>query len=226
MNKNNSGSKGNPLTNSLIAPILIALVAGGTSPWWVSLFRDDETVNSTISVDQNSKDIPQSTRGIEGDTLSKESSPNTNVDNSQQEENKAIVSGTGNSVIQGTGNQLTIQKESDARSRGEFEIPAVSGMSYHGARETLLKEGWVPSTQRHFYPGEEPSLQYGSGKVFWELGYWEVVSCSGIAEGFCRFEFSDPSGRRLVVITAGMEEPSIPVQAQVNRVFLTEGNLP
>ena len=219
MNKNNSGSKSSPLSNSLIAPILIALVAGGTSPWWVSFLQNDGTVSSDISVDQNSEDISQSIRGIE-DVLPKESNSDTSIDNSQQEGDRAIVSGTGNNVIQGTGNQLTIQKESEARSRGEFEIPAVSSMSYHDARETLLKEGWVPLTQRHFYSGEEPSLQYGSGKVFWELGYWEVVSCSGIAEGFCRFEFSDPSGRGLVVITAGMEDPSIPVQAQVNRVFL------
>jgi hypothetical protein len=135
-----------------------------------------------------------------------------------------VVQGAGNNVVQGTGNQLTINKESDAKSRGEFEVPAISGLSYHEAREILVKDGWIPLTQRHSY--NDPGIQYGSGKVFWDLGYWEIVSCAGTAEGFCRFEFSDPSSRKLVVITAGMEDPSTSAQAQVNRVFFDKENSP
>ena len=133
-----------------------------------------------------------------------------------------VVQGTGNNVVQGTGNQLTVKKESDSKSRGEFEVPAISGLSYHKARKILVKDGWIPRTQRHSY--NDAGLRYGSGKVFWDLGYWEVVSCAGTAEGFCRFEFSDPSGRKLVVITAGMEDPRISAQAQVNRVFFDKEN--
>jgi len=105
-------------------------------------------------------------------------------------------------------------------------LPAISGLSYHKARKILIKEGWIPLTHRQSYPQEAVDLEYGSGKVFWGLGYWEVVSCSGTGLGFCRFEFSDPSGRKLVVVTAGMEDPSIPAQAQVNRVFFDKENSP
>jgi hypothetical protein len=135
-----------------------------------------------------------------------------------------VVQGSGNNVVQGTGNQLTVNQESDSKSRGEFEVPAISGLSYHEARKILVKDGWIPLTQRHFYGAT--NLQYGTDKVFWDLGYWELVSCTGTAENFCRFEFSDPSSRKLVVITAGMEIPSRSIQAQVNRVFFDKENSP
>lgn len=233
-NSNDQKNKSNSIVNSLIVPILIALIAGGTSPWWIYSLRDKGEVNkptTSASIDgENSSPVSEELRN--GDSLNiqgKDNSTNTQSSGDQtvvNGTNNNVVQGTGNNVVQGTGNQLTIQQESDARSRGEFEIPAISGLSYHEAREILVKEGWIPFTQRHFYPQEEPGLQYGTGKVFWDLGYWEVTSCTGTAEGFCRFEFSDPSGRRLVVITAGMEDPSIPAQAMVNRVFFDEKNSP
>jgi hypothetical protein len=92
-------------------------------------------------------------------------------------------------------------------------------MSYHQARKKLIELGWIPYTQRHLYAANEPGLQYGSGKNFWDMGYWEITSCTGTAEDFCRFQFDDPSGRRLVIITAGMEDQSRSIEAKVNRVF-------
>ncbi|MBE9102874.1 hypothetical protein [Vacuolonema iberomarrocanum] len=231
--------KSNSLASSLVVPILIALIAGGTAPWWIDLFRDNEDVSEPVTSTETERDhASQMPRELQDDdSLEIHGTNNTVNDNSvnaQSNGNQTVVSGTGsnvvqgtgNNIVQGTGNQLTVQQESDARSRGEFAIPAISGLSYHEAREILIKEGWIPLTQRHLYPQEEPSLQYGTARIFWDLGYWEVVSCSGTAEGFCRFEFSDPSSRKLVVVTAGMEDPSIPAQAMVNRVFFDEENSP
>jgi hypothetical protein len=210
--------KSSLIVNKLVVPILIAFMAGGTSPWWVSLFQGNGEVGKPIA--------PTKTEGANAQSKGDQTPVNGMGNNVVQGTSNNVVQGTGNNVVQGTGNQLTIQQESDAKSRGEFKIPAISGLSYRKARKILVEEGWIPRTQRHFYSQEERSLQSGSGKVFWNLGYWEVVSCTGTAEGFCRFEFSDPSGRKLVVITAGMEDPSIPVQARVNRVFFEKENSP
>mgnify|MGYP001796643193 CR=1 FL=1 len=214
----------------LVVPIFIALVAGGTSPWWIDFFKEKDAENQPSASEpsgelnnDNSLAIQGSGNTVDDDSVSAQSRGDQTIIDG---ENNNIVQGTNNNVVQGTGNQLNIQQESEARSRGEFDIPAISGLSYHEAREILVKEGWIPFTQRHFYSQEEPSLQYGTGKIFWDLGYWEVIACSGTAEGFCRFEFSDPSGRKLVVVTAGMEDPSIPAQAMVNRVFFDEENSP
>jgi hypothetical protein len=209
-NPKDSEDKSNSLVNKLVVPILIALIAGGTSPWWVNLFRGNGEASKPITPTKAEGDNPQN-RGEQ--TLVSGTGNN-------------VVQGTGNNVVQGVGNQVNIQQESEAKSRGEFNIPAISGLSYHKARKILVEEGWIPLTQRHLYPQQEGILQYGSGKVFWDLGYWEVVDCTGTAEGFCRFEFSDPSGRKLVVVTAGMEDPSIPAQAKVNRVFFDKENSP
>lgn len=220
----------NSIFKVLVVPILIALVAGGTSPWWIGFFKEKDAENQkSVSEpsgelnNDNSVAIQGSENTVNDDSVGAQSQGDQTIIDG---ENNNIVQGANNNVVQGTGNQLNIQQESEARSRGEFDIPAISDLSYHEAREILVKEGWIPLTQRHFYPQEEPSLQYGTGKVFWDLGYWEVISCSGTAEGFCRFEFSDPSGRKLVVVTAGIEDPSIPVQATVNGVFLDEENSP
>lgn len=138
-----------------------------------------------------------------------------------KDKNGNLVQGTNNNVIQGTGNQLNINQVSDSRASGEFKIPDVRvGLSYHKARKILMEEGWIPLTQRSLYPGEENSLTYGNGKIFWDLGYWEIVSCTGTGEGFCRFEWADPSQRKLVIITTGIEDPTISTEARVNRIFL------
>ncbi len=211
----NKGQKGNKdkdnlLVSKLILPILTALIAGGTSPWWINLFGGSEEASKPITATK--------TEGTNAQSKDDQTVVNRTGNN--------VVQGTGNSIVQGTGNQLTIQQESDANSRGEFKIPAISGLSYHQARKILIKEGWIPITHMQSYPQEEVGITYGSGKVFWDLGYWEVVSCTGTGLGFCRFEFSDPSGRKLVVVTAGMEMPSASVQSRVNRVFFDKEKSP
>lgn len=120
----------------------------------------------------------------------------------------------------GIGTQVV----SDARARGEYEIPVVFGLTYHEAREVLITSGWMPLMQGSLYPQREVSLGSGNGKIFWDLGYWEVVSCSGTGAGFCRFEFTDPSGRKLIVISAGMEDPAGSYQAVVRNVQLDNEN--
>ena len=223
-NKDNQAN-GDSLVKLLVVPILITLIAGGTSPWWIHLFQGDRNVNEvTTATEGGSTGVPQSSEGFQDNDSSRiQGTDNTLNDHSvhaQGSGSQSVVQGTGNTIVQGEGNQLTIRQESDARSRGEANIPALYGLSYHEARAILLEEGWIPSSHRHTYYQEEIRLQNGNSKRFWDLGYWEVVTCSGTGEGFCRFEFSDPSGRRLVIITAGMEEPSIPAQAGVRNVFL------
>ena len=39
-----------------------------------------------------------------------------------------------------------------------------------------------------------------------ELGYTEVIACSGTGMGFCRFEFTTADGRKLVVVTINNQE--------------------
>ncbi|MGP1387802.1 MAG: hypothetical protein ACTS2F_29965 [Thainema sp.] len=200
-NSESKPSEDRPWLKGLIFPILIALIAGGTSPWWIKLFPGGSNASTN----------PPGTV--------------TNTDRS------VIIDGSGNQVdnsdhsinLVGEGNQINIQKESEARSRGEFDIPTISGMSYHEARAKLVDEGWVPQTQRHFY-GNQPDMQFGNAPTFWDLGYWEIVTCSGSAEAFCRFEFADPSGR-LAIETAGIEDKSAGMEAQVNRVFFVDEEL-
>ena len=229
----NLGEQDKSLVKSLIVPILIAFTVGGTAPWWISLFQENGEVSEPAPSREDTEASQISGEFQNDGSLEVQGSNNSVNDNSINAQGNRdqtivngtgnnVVQGTGNTVVQGTGNQLTIQQESDARARGEFEIPSISGLPYHEAREILIQEGWIPFTQRHFYLQEEPSLQQGTGKVFWDIGYWEIISCTGTAEGFCRFEFSDPSGRRLVIITAGMEDPNISAHAIVNRVFFDE----
>lgn len=234
----NQGTAGNSLFNRLIVPIFIALVAGGTAPWWISLLRSDNNDSNRVELTESSDaqdtlteeiDNTEARRKGQDNALSNiQGSENTTNDSSvelQGEGDQAVIQGSGNNVIQGSGNQLTIQQDSEAKARGELETPAIYGLSYHQARKKLTDSGWIPLTQRHNYGANEPSLRYGNGQAFWDMGYWEVVSCSGSAEGFCRFEFSDPAGRRLVIITAGMEDRSRAIEAHINRVFFAEGSL-
>ncbi len=245
----NQGTSENSLFNRLIVPVLLTLVAGGTAPWWIGLVRSDndrakliepsktqnapeEEFGDTEAIEKVQDDTRTNIQGSENDVKNTptkgEGSGNVINDSSvrlQGEGDQAVIQGSGNNTIQGSDNQLTIQQDSEARSRGELEIPSIYGLGYHEAREKLTDSGWIPQTQRHTYGATEPGLRYGNGQVFWDMGYWEVVSCSGIAEGFCRFEFEDPAGRRLVIITAGMEDRSRSIEAQINRVFFAEDSL-
>jgi hypothetical protein len=81
------------------------------------------------------------------------------------------------------------------------EVPKLKqGMSYDQARKILVDSGW----QAILLSPNRDWRQVGTGTTrFRDLGYDEVVSCSGTGLGFCLFEFASADNRKLVVITAG-----------------------
>lgn len=81
------------------------------------------------------------------------------------------------------------------------EVPKLKQkMSYDDARNILIESGW----QAILLSPNRDWRQVGTGTTrFRDLGYDEVVSCSGTGLGFCRFEFASADNRKLVVVTAG-----------------------
>jgi hypothetical protein len=98
-------------------------------------------------------------------------------------------------------------------------IPKIYGKAYGVARRQLIKEGWLPN-KRLPYHGNEAETQSGNGPIFWQRGYWELESCSGTGSAFCLFEFTDPTGRLLEVVTEGEEDEGGTYHATVSRVYL------
>lgn len=137
------------------------------------------------------------------------------------------VTGTNNTVsdnsvnVTGSQNSVNITKASEARARGEFDVPSVAGMSYNEARTLILAEGWMPQMQ-HWSYAQDVSITGGNGPIFWEKGYTEVEACAGTAYGNCRFVFADAGGRQLTVFTRGMEIPEQGIEAQVTNLDLGE----
>jgi len=79
------------------------------------------------------------------------------------------------------------------------EVPTTlrQEMPYAEARQILLDAGWqanLLSPNRTQYTSAEKYL-------IDELGYREVVACSGTGMGFCRAEFTTADGRKLVLST-------------------------
>ena len=90
------------------------------------------------------------------------------------------------------------------------EVPLLKQrMPYAQTREILIDAGWqaieIPTLQRgdHFFG----ATQY----IVKELGYNEVVDCSGTGMGFCRFEFATAEKRKLVVITVNNQKGQQPI---------------
>jgi len=98
-------------------------------------------------------------------------------------------------------------------------------MTYDDARALLIRDGWQPY-MRHWNHGWSPDVRYGNGPVFWERGYHELAYCSGTGYAFCRFEFMDANRNKLVVVTAGEEENSVPCKARVVRWFFENTTSP
>lgn len=98
-------------------------------------------------------------------------------------------------------------------------IPKIYGKPYGTARRLLIKEGWLPN-KRLPYHGETVNVQSGNGPIFWKRGYWELENCSGTGSAFCLFEFTDPTGRLLEVVTEGEEDEAGMYHARVSRVYL------
>ena len=90
---------------------------------------------------------------------------------------------------------------SSAIATSAQEVPKLKQkMSYDKARNILLNSGW----QANLRSQNRDWQQMGTGMIrFRDLGYDEVVSCSGTGLGFCRFEFVTSDNRKLVVVTSG-----------------------
>lgn len=78
------------------------------------------------------------------------------------------------------------------------EVPTTlrQDMPYSQARQILLDAGWQAVFQSPMREQYAP-LDY----IIGDLGYNEVVDCSGTGMGFCRFEFADAKGHTLAVVT-------------------------
>ena len=98
-------------------------------------------------------------------------------------------------------------------------IPKIYDKSYDVARKLLIREGWLPNKRLPIH-GEDVEVQSGNGPIFWQRGYWELEACSGTGSANCLFEFIDPTGRLLEVVTEGEEDEAGTYHATVSRVFL------
>ncbi|HKV33759.1 MAG TPA: hypothetical protein VJP89_05550 [Pyrinomonadaceae bacterium] len=98
-------------------------------------------------------------------------------------------------------------------------IPKIYDKSYDVARKLLIREGWLPNKRLPIH-GEDADVQSGNGPIFWQRGYWELEACSGTGSANCLFEFIDPTGRLLEVVTEGEEDEAGTYHATVSRVYL------
>lgn len=88
----------------------------------------------------------------------------------------------------------------------EVPITLKQKMPYSQARQILIDAGWqaiLLSPMREQYA----PLDY----IIGELGYREVVDCSGTGMGFCRFEFATADGRKLAVVTVNNQRGQEPM---------------
>lgn len=98
-------------------------------------------------------------------------------------------------------------------------IPKIYGKPYGSARKLLIAAGWLPNKHEPYH-GEEADVQSGNGPIFWKRGYWELETCSNTGMAHCLFEFVDPTGRQLEVVTEGEEDEAGAYHASVSRVYL------
>lgn len=98
-------------------------------------------------------------------------------------------------------------------------IPKIYDKPYDTARKILIREGWLPNKRLPIH-GDDVSVQSGNGPIFWKRGYWELEVCSGTGMANCLFEFVDPTGRLLEVVTEGEEDEAGTYHATVTRVYL------
>ena len=98
-------------------------------------------------------------------------------------------------------------------------IPKIYDKPYDVARKLLIREGWLPNKRLPIH-GEDVEVQSGNGPIFWQRGYWELEACSGTGTANCLFEFIDPTGRLLEVVTEGEEDEAGTYHATVSRVYL------
>ena len=106
-------------------------------------------------------------------------------------------------------------------TNGQPSVPKIYGSSYDDARKMLINEGWMPNKNPMTH-GDTADVQSGNGPIFWNRGYWELVSCSGTGLAHCLFEFFEPGKRVLVVVTEGEEDEDGKYHATVSRVYFKD----
>ena len=88
------------------------------------------------------------------------------------------------------------------------EIPTTlrQEMPYAEARQILLDAGWQAVSQ-------SPNRQRSGAMAYLidDLGYNEVVDCSGTGMGFCAFEFVDTYGHKLSISTVNNQPGQQPL---------------
>lgn len=121
------------------------------------------------------------------------------------------------------GDPLSLLQNASAKTsptpNDQPAIPKLYGKTYGAARRLLIKEGWLPNKRLPIH-GEDVDVQSGNGPIFWQRGYWELEACSGTGSAHCLFEFIDPTGRLLEVVTEGEEDEAGTYHARVSRVYL------
>ncbi|MBK8467172.1 MAG: hypothetical protein IPL32_15235 [Chloracidobacterium sp.] len=105
------------------------------------------------------------------------------------------------------------------------KLPFVLDLTYHKARPRLLRAGWQPYPTIHHNDITNPRISYGSAKIFWKKGYWEIEECAGTGLDPCAFLFEDAYGNKLRVTTAGEEHPGQKYVARVTGYKFVCGDL-
>lgn len=105
--------------------------------------------------------------------------------------------------------------------RSAQEVPKLTqGMPYAQARKTLINAGWQAVNISIMQRGDQ---LFGTTKyIVKDLGYSEVVDCSGTGLGLCRFEFAAADGRKLIVTTAN-NDPRVKQPVILYRWWIEKG---
>ena len=112
---------------------------------------------------------------------------------------------------------LAHAKEQPCSPNRHASVPALTNLTYHKARKSLLAKGWQPlQTKPYNTAADDPDVSYGNGKVFWDRGYVEVEACAGTGVSPCAFLFSDVYGTKLRVTTVGEEDSASKAYATVS----------
>jgi hypothetical protein len=117
-----------------------------------------------------------------------------------QKDTVRIIERTEKTVIEKSVNITQVPPANDGKCR----IPNLFHMKYTEARDSLINAGWIPLLH-HWSYSQDNNVKWGNGPVFWKKGYWEIENSSGTGIACCEFIFKDPSGRKLEVVTGGMQ---------------------
>jgi hypothetical protein len=102
---------------------------------------------------------------------------------------------------------LALAQDKPCYPTRHIELPVITELTYHQARERLLAAGWQPKQTKSYNLADSDPDLIGNGLMFWNRGYVEVEACSGTGLGACIFLFTDVYGNLLRVTTLGQEIP-------------------